>query len=383
MLGDYEFWTHVEALFGKRYTADFAECLHHRVSNGDVLTDGVFWTQVEAILGSKYTAALRKNRHHKEEYHVLSRSDIETLGRLTGSDMVNQWQGLIKKLDYGQKITIANTGLYSSGKSSLFNALLGRVSEDNMRFPVGAAPTTKTGDREKLTDNIELIDTPGIDTVDMRDDATAFDMLMQSDLILMAHSLSVGPVNDAEKSWLTRIAGAMSRESISERLIFVMTCTDELDDYEIKTLRTDIRSQVTGIVGNAAITFSEVSANMYKAGVEGEDQGLMNASGISELKEALIHAGTSYGQKAASLRRQELLRLCSQTRDRLNGRRREVSSEVDSRKHRVKDRYAGAFEKWRGIFSRFTSMRSGVNSKLQECESIQSDYSFKSRIMDM
>ena len=175
MLGDYEFWTHVEALFGKRYTADFAECLHHRVSNGDVLTDGVFWTQVEAILGSKYTAALRKNRHHKEEYHVLSRSDIETLGRLTGSDMVNQWQGLIKKLDYGQKITIANTGLYSSGKSSLFNALLGRVSDDSLRFPVGVVPTTKTGDREPLTENIDILDTPGINTVDTKDDAKSLE----------------------------------------------------------------------------------------------------------------------------------------------------------------------------------------------------------------
>ena len=60
-----------------------------------------------------------------------------------------------------------------------------------------------------------------------------------------------------------------------------------------------------------------------------------------------------------------------------------MSSDIDSKKRRVKDRYAGAFEKWRGIFSRFTSMRSGVNSKLQECEAIQSDYSFKSRIMDM
>ena len=314
---------------------------------------------------------------------MLSKSDLETLGRLTGSEMVNQWQGLIKKLEYGQKITIANTGLYSSGKSSLFNALLGRVSDNDMRFPVGAAPTTKTGDRENLTPNIELIDTPGINTVDMKDDATAFDMLMQSDLILMTHSLSVGPVNDAEKSWLTRIAGAMNRESISERFIFVMTCTDEIDDDELQKLRTEIRGQAAGILGNAEITFAEVSAKMFKAGVEGGKQGLQNASGISELKELVIRAGMSYAQKAASLRRQELLRLCSQSRDRLNDRRREVSSEIDSKKRRVKDKYAGAFEKWRGIFGRFTSMRSGVNSKLQECESIQSDYSFKNRIMDM
>ncbi|MBQ7216837.1 MAG: 50S ribosome-binding GTPase [Synergistaceae bacterium] len=314
---------------------------------------------------------------------MLSTSDIETLGRLTGSDMVNRWKGLIKKLANGRKITIANTGLYSSGKSSLFNALLGRVREEDIRFPVGRAPTTKTGDRETLAENIELLDTPGIDTADMKDDATAFDMLMQSDVILMTHSLSFGPVNEAERQWLVRVAGAMSRESLQERLIFVMTCVDEVDDYELQKLRAEIRSQVTGIVGNSAIRFAEVSANMYKAGVEADEQELRNASGITELKELVIHTGMFCGQKAASLRRQELMSLCSQSRDRLNGRRREVSSELDSRKRRVRERYSGAFEKWRGILSRFMSMRSGVEGKLRECESIQSDYSFKSRIMDM
>ena len=314
---------------------------------------------------------------------MLSSNDIETLGRLTGSDMVNRWNGLIKKLSYGQKVTVANTGLYSSGKSSLFNALLGRVSDDNLRFPVGAIPTTKTGDRESLTESIELIDTPGIDTVDSSDDDTAFDMLMQSDMIMMTHSANVGPINAAEEAWLRRIAGTMSRESLAERLIFVITCTDDIEEDELQELRMNIRSQAAGIASNAAITFAEVSAKMYKTGIDGNKKGLENASGILELRELVIRTGMNCAQKAASLRRQELMNLCAESRNRLNTRRREVSSAIDARKSNVRRRYDGAFEKWRGILSRFKSMRSTVYDKLRECKAIQNDSSFENRIYDM
>ena len=37
---------------------------------------------------------------------MLSSNDIETLGRLTGSDMVNRWNGLIKKLSYGYEFVM-------------------------------------------------------------------------------------------------------------------------------------------------------------------------------------------------------------------------------------------------------------------------------------
>ena len=315
---------------------------------------------------------------------MLSKNDIDTLGRLIGSDMVNRWAGLSSKLSSGSKITIANTGLYSSGKSSLFNALLGRVREDNMRFPVGAKPTTKKGDTEPLTGNIVLVDTPGIDSADSADDAEAFDMLMQSDVILMTHNVRIGPLNAAEADWLNRIAGAMTSESITDRLIFVSTWTEEIDDEsDMQALREEIHRQVTGILGGTEIRFAEVSANMYKAGVEMGKEGLQAASQIPALRELVISAGKSYAQKAEALRRQELLRLCNDSLRRLNGKRREVSSEIEAKKNRVAGRYDGAFEKWRGILSRFTSMRSNVTSKLGECQSISRDSSFESRIYSM
>lgn len=318
---------------------------------------------------------------------MLSTRDIETLGRLTDIDTYRKWEGMAKKLDYGGKITIANTGLYSSGKSSLFNALLGRVSDDNLRFPVGAVPTTKAGDRETLTENIELIDTPGIDA-NAADDDTAFNMLMQSDVILMTHNVKRGMLDRPEYEWLKRIAGAMNPESIPERLIFVSTWTDGIDnEADRQKLRDEIHRQVTEAVNGAAVQFAEVSAKKYKTGVERDKAALRDTSGIPALKELVISAGKNYVQKAAALRRQELLTLCAETRDRLSGRRREVSSEIDSKKSRIRSRYDGAFEKWRGILGSFTRMKSGVMSQLQkiyDASDSASDYQgFKNKIYSM
>ena len=297
---------------------------------------------------------------------MLSRADIETIGRLTNYELFKKWDGLSRKFAGGSKITIANTGLYSSGKSSLFNAILGRVREDNMRFAVAAPPITRTGDREPLIENIELLDTPGIDA-NFTDDATAFDMLMEADIILMTHNVKRGMLDRPEYDWLKRIAGGISRETLAERLIFVSTWIETIDnDEDREKLRAEIKRQVLEAVNGIEIRFFEVSAKRYKTGVEKDKAGLQNASGIPELRELVISAGKNYSEKAAALRRKEVLRLCSESREQLNARKREISSEIESKKKRVKSRYSGAFEKWRGILGRFSSMRAGVSSKLQE-----------------
>lgn len=310
---------------------------------------------------------------------MLAKKDIDAIGTLTNAEIHRQWQGLTEKLSQGTKITVANTGLYNSGKSSLFNAILGREC-----FAVGAVPTTKTGDREMMTDNIELLDTPGIDTIDSRDDATAFDSLMRSDIILMTHNIKTGMLNRAEYEWLTRIAGGMSRESIPERLMFVSTWTDEIqDDTDREKLRAEIRRQVTEAVNEQAIRFAEVSAKRFKTGIETGQKVLEDASGIHEFRELVINAAKGFAEKSESLRRQELLNLCRITREKLSSKKCELSSEIDMKKKRINDRYSGAFETWRGILSRFTGMRSNVQNKLNECKSISYDSYFESRINDM
>ena len=310
---------------------------------------------------------------------MLSKKEIDALGMLTNAELHKQWQGIIEKSQSGGTITVANTGMYNSGKSSLFNAILGYE-----RFEVGNRPTTKTGERGKLTDKIDLLDTPGIDTTDEADDAAAFDSLMRSDIILMTHNIKTGMLNRAEYDWLKRIAGGMNQESIPDRLIFVSTWIDEVqDEGEREKLRSEIRRQVTEAVNGKEIRFAEVSAKRFKTGHEQGMKELEDASGIPGFREFVINAANEFSRKSASLRRQELLNLCRMTRSKLNDKRRDVSNDIDNRKRRINDRYKGAFETWRGILSRFTSMRGNVQSKLNECKSISYDSYFESRIYDM
>lgn len=314
---------------------------------------------------------------------MLTKEDIETLERLTNSGLYQQWEGMLKKLSYGSKVTVANTGLYSSGKSSLFNAILGRMSDDNMRFPVGAIPTTKTGDREALTGNIDLLDTPGIDA-NSTDDSTAFDMLMQSDIIIMTHNVKRGMLDRSEYEWLKKIAGNISRDILKDRVIFAATWTEEIhDDEDMQKLRDELHRQVKEAMNGEDIRFIEVSAKMFRTGVEKDKKGLQDKSGIPELREMIITMAENFARKSESLRRQELLNLCGKSKSLLNNARLGRENDINSRKRRISDRYKGAFEKWKGILGRFSGMRSNVQSKLNECKSISYDSSFESRIYDM
>lgn len=137
------------------------------------------------------------------------KKDMEFVKKYMGDEIARRWEGLEQKQNNAGVVTIANTGLYSSGKSSLFNALLDQI--ENERFPVGAIPTTKAGDRERLSEYVEIIDTPGIDAT-YEDDEVAVNMLMESDIILITHNIKMGMLNQSEYTWICKEVGLLTLE---------------------------------------------------------------------------------------------------------------------------------------------------------------------------
>ncbi len=316
---------------------------------------------------------------------MLSKKDAETLERIAGSGFLQKWEGLRRKFDSGEKITVANTGQYSSGKSTLFNALLGRV--DNERFQTGAIPTTKSGDRERFSDNIDLMDTPGIDA-NLADDAEAFRMLMESDIIIMTHNVKTGMLNRAEYDWLKKIADGIGSESISDRLIFVSTWIDEIqEESDQQTLRDEIQRQISEIVSGKQIAYYEVSAKRYYTAMKKGNANLERASRIPELREGLTGRAKLYGASLQALRKKELSALCGESWDALRSLRSEKDGEISRRKKRIRERHDSEFETWRGIKNRFESMRQNVFSKLhtiREHFDSSSDYqSYERRVYDI
>lgn len=316
---------------------------------------------------------------------MLSKTDVETLERLTCSGLLEKWEGLRRKFDSGGKITIANTGQYSSGKSTLFNALLCRI--DNERFKTGEIPTTKKGEREKFADGIDLMDTPGIDA-NLADDAEAFRMLMQADIIIMTHNVKMGMLNRAEYEWLKRIADGIGKEDLSDRLIFVSTWIDEIqDESDRQKLRDELQRQISEISRGKYVAFYEVSAKRYYTAVKKGNANLERASKIPELREIITERAKLYGASLQTLRKKELAMLCNESRNALHSLRLDKDSEISRRKKRISDRHNSAFENWRGIKSRFESMRNTVFSKLHGIRQYfdsSSDYqSYERRVYDI
>lgn len=244
---------------------------------------------------------------------MLSKKDAETLERLTCSGLLEKWEGLRRKFDSGGKITIANTGQYSSGKSTFLNALLRRT--ENERFQTGAIPTTKAGDRERFAEGIDLMDTPGIDA-NLADDTEAFRMLMEADIIIMTHNVKTGMLNRAEYEWLKKIADGIGQENLSDRLIFVSTWIDEIqNEADRQKLRDELQRQISEISRGKSVAFYEVSAKRYYTAVTKGNANLERASNIPDLREGLTGQAKLYGTSLQRVRKKELVILCNDSRE--------------------------------------------------------------------
>ncbi len=109
----------------------------------------------------------------------LSQQDLKSIEKYCGEEYAKRCRALIER-QKNDKVRIVNTGMVSSGKSSLYNALIDSGGE---YFPTGAARTTTRADYFDCGP-ISYVDTPGID-VRSEDDALAFDTIMEADLSLI------------------------------------------------------------------------------------------------------------------------------------------------------------------------------------------------------
>ena len=122
----------------------------------------------------------------------LSQNDEKLIEQYCGADYVQRCKGIMNRKKEGV-VRIVNTGMVSSGKSSLFNTLINSKEE---YFQTGAARTTTKADYYDCN-NISYIDTPGID-VRNEDDDLAFRTIMEADIIMMIHNIRTVPLNRSE-----------------------------------------------------------------------------------------------------------------------------------------------------------------------------------------
>ena len=293
----------------------------------------------------------------------LNRQDLQRLQKIVGhdSDLAERWMGLEKKRVHSDVVTIANTGLVNSGKSSLFNTLSGKWEQE--RFPVGPVRTTKRSDRESFNKYIDFIDTPGrvaqgTDDV-QEDDKTAFRALLQSDFIVITHNIKTGMLNRSECEWIEKIAQSLGKNVLSNRLFFVCTWTDERDrEQDYRSLLSEIKRQLNQVLQGVEIPFWEVSAKRYILGKKNSKAALEKNSNIPQFKQALVDAAMQYLRMRHRQGEAEVLELCEATEKQLNSEKQVIIQKIQRKRNKIHEITKSNLEQWNLVLNYFKEKRS-------------------------
>ncbi|MBQ7501952.1 50S ribosome-binding GTPase [bacterium] len=289
---------------------------------------------------------------------LLTRKELDKLRAAGCTELAKRWEGLERKWQSGNTLTVANTGRVNSGKSTLFNALL-----DQRRFEEGAVRTTVKGEREKLCTGLELLDTPGTQATSEDDDA-AFAAVVEADLIVFVHN-SKEPLDRYESEWLTRLGQNLGRERIADRLVFVNSWLDKGEQVQnYSGLQESLRGQVLSALGVSADIW-EVSALRYFNGRENKKQGLVKASRIPDFRNYLLQKAEKLRAGLARERKEELVKLTAATSAQLCMHQSVLNSKLSAREQEIKRRYQYKFQSWEHLYERFKNCRKTASSRLQ------------------
>ncbi len=277
--------------------------------------------------------------------------NFDAIDKYVNPDLVVRFESLFKE-DSG-KVKITNTGVYSSGKSSLFNALIGSTDEF---FKTGAARTTVTADTFDK-DNCEFIDTPGID-VNIEDNDVAYKTIMGSDIIIMIHNIKFGPLNAKEMEWLEKIVENINDpEAVKKRLIFVCSWKEarENDEHYTKMMQ-DLKNMLFNVT-KVEIPVFDVSVKKYLAGVEKNAQVLIDSSNVLKLQQYLVDYSKEYASIRKTLQVSTKMKVLNEMQEELNLKRNEVKNQITISEEKVEDIYQQKINTWNNIINLYYSKK--------------------------
>ena len=292
--------------------------------------------------------------------------DFDVIKQCCGQEMCFRLQGALRNLN-GTTVKLVNTGMVSSGKSSLYNLLTDNAVTE--RFPTGAARTTTIADAYSFK-NMEYIDTPGIDVRDA-DDEIAFRTVMEADIILMVHNIKTGPLSRSESDWLARIANGMSGPGMCKnRIIFVCTWKDTRErEQGYEDILEEVKKMVFSAVGTE-IPFFDVSIKKYYDGIAKGKELLCEKSGITELKAFVENHAARYAEVKKEYAKNAFEQIASEVRLTLEQARGERMRMMEKRRTETQQKFRSQRMNWKGVFDYFKNRRGTLDNLKQELNSI-------------
>lgn len=201
---------------------------------------------------------------------------IETLEK-----KANEWKAEKARSNSSNKMQIACVGIYNAGKSTLLNALIGK-----MVFTTGDVPTTDSVDKY---DNGELvyIDTPGLNANDL-DNATAAKGYKESDIILFVSNIQNGGLNKAEAKYLEELKMALgSTKMLQDHVVFVLSNKHRMEADKVEKVVAQHKKNIEDVFGIEVDNIYVCDAITYISGVTKNEEVLIEASGVLEVKERI------------------------------------------------------------------------------------------------
>lgn len=292
----------------------------------------------------------------------ISHRTAEVIDKYISTDATAKILNKVCALD-NKNVTVTNTGVVSSGKSSLFNALLGIKESDAERFKIGAARTTMSKDIERYKDNIELVDTPGID-VKEEDDEVALNAICASSIIVMVHNIKMGMLQNNEVEWLKKIALNFNgdKEQLKNRFIFVNTWIDER--MMEKTYQSTVNETKRILFDSlkTEVDVYNVSAKLYIQGISRNQEKFVEMSNIPTLREAIIQKADFYTNNyGLTLVKEEVTNLCNENCKILNEVKFEKKNEEERQSMDESNKFKIKLNQWNTDFKRFKDLADRYN----------------------
>ena len=288
---------------------------------------------------------------------VQNQLDYDVIKKYCGQELSVRLQGAVNS-QADSMVKIVNTGLYSAGKSSLYNVLTGNTKEE--RFPTGSAPTTACADICEYQGML-FVDTPGIEVRDT-DDETAFQTIMEADIILIVHNIKRGPLERAEAEWVKRITDGMKDGDMRRRrMIFVCTWKDMREkEAGYGAFLEEVKRQVFDIAGTE-IPFFTVSVRKYLAGIERDKPVLCEKSGIPELSDFLESSAAEYAEYKQQDSRATLQTAAEGVLKKLGEARNKRTVAVKKNRDALAQRFHLRRSSWNNVFGYFQERRRNLD----------------------
>ena len=189
-----------------------------------------------------------------------------------------------------KRFTIANAGTTNTGKSTLFNAFLGK--EEAFRT-ADVRETTVCRDIA-WGPRMVLVDTPGCGSCSAADDREAAKAYRRADLVVFVHNLATGGLKRDEMEVLESVCRYMGEKDFRERTVVVGTRIDCCPGGTAAVNRRECEAQLLSELG-ARLRFFEVSPKRYF-------RGLQMAAGGEQDKAKVFFASSGVDSLASSIR---------------------------------------------------------------------------------